>query len=93
VRAFKLTLIATLCLMTHPAKAAGFHLIQVPTEEGYPGLQAAVWSPCQQQIDEVKLPKTTLPATLDCVVSGEKLPLIVIFTWVWRISFEPPRHR
>jgi predicted dienelactone hydrolase len=64
--------------MTYLAEAAGFHLIEVPAEEGYPSLLAAVWSPCQEQVGEMKLPKITLPAALDCVVSGEKLPLIVI---------------
>ncbi len=75
---FKFTLVAAFCLMTTFVEAAGFRLIRVPPETAYPMLQAAVWSPCLQQVGEVKLRRITLPATQDCVVSGEKLPLIAI---------------
>ncbi|WP_245452268.1 alpha/beta hydrolase family protein [Bradyrhizobium forestalis] len=60
------------------AEAAGFRFITVPAEAGFPGFQAAVWSPCREPAGEVKLRAITLPATQNCAVSGEKLPLIVI---------------
>jgi predicted dienelactone hydrolase len=78
MRLFKLVLFAAFCLITQRAEAAGLQLISVPAESGAPDLQAVVWSPCVQQLGEIRLRSTTLAATQDCPVSGEKLPLIVI---------------
>jgi predicted dienelactone hydrolase len=78
MRLFKLALFAAFCLITQRAEAAGFQLIDVPVAIGRPDLQGVIWSPCAQKTGEVKLRNTTLPATEDCPVSGEKLPLIVI---------------
>ncbi|MDK4742898.1 CocE/NonD family hydrolase [Rhizobium sp. CNPSo 3464] len=78
MRLFKSTLLATFCLMATFAQAAGLRFISVPVEPGLPMLQAAVWSPCAEEAGEVKFRMTTLPATENCAVSGEKLPLIVI---------------
>lgn len=75
---FKFTLVAAFCLMATFVQAAGFRFTRVPAEAAFPMLQAAVWSPCLEQVGEVKLGVITLPATQNCVVSGEKLPLIVI---------------
>lgn len=75
---FRTALVSAFCLMATLAHAAGFRLITVPAEAGAPMLRAAVWSPCLEPAGEVKIRTTTLPATPDCVVSGEKLPLIVI---------------
>ncbi|SDH96978.1 Predicted dienelactone hydrolase [Bradyrhizobium sp. Rc2d] len=75
---FRFTLASAFCLMTTFAQAAGFRFITVPAEAGLPAFQTAVWSPCQEQASEVKLRTITLPATRDCAVSGDKLPLIVI---------------
>ena len=71
-------LVSAFCLIATLAHAAGFRLITVPAEAGAPMLRAAVWSPCLEPAGEVKIRTTTLPATPDCRVSGEKLPLIVI---------------
>lgn len=78
MRVFRVTLASAFCLMATLVHAAGFRFITVPAEAGFPMLRAAVWSPCLEQVGEVKLRTMTLPATADCVVSGEKLPLIVI---------------
>jgi predicted dienelactone hydrolase len=75
---FKFTLAAAFCVMTPFAHAAGFQFISVPADGAGPMLHAAVWSPCLEPVGEVKLRRTTLPATENCPVSGEKLPLIVI---------------
>lgn len=75
---FKFTLVFVCCLMATFVQAAGFRLITVPAEAGFPAFQAAVWSPCRGQVGEVKLRAMTLPATQNCAVAGEELPLIVI---------------
>jgi len=74
----KFTLISAFCLMATLAHAAGFRLIEVPAEASLPAIQAAVWSPCSEPVGEVKLRTLTLPATENCAVSGDRLPLIVI---------------
>jgi predicted dienelactone hydrolase len=72
------TIAAVFCLTATLAQAAGFRFITVPGEDGFPALQAAVWSPCPEQAGEVKIRTITLPATENCAVPGDKLPLIVI---------------
>ncbi|MBR0857128.1 alpha/beta hydrolase family protein [Bradyrhizobium liaoningense] len=75
---FKFTLTSALCLMATLVEAAGFRFITVPAGAGHAEIQAAVWSPCLEQVGEVKLRAITLPATRNCAVTGEKLPLIVV---------------
>lgn len=74
----RFALASAFCLVATLAQAAGFRFITVPAEAGLPAFQAAVWSPCREQAGEVKLRAITLPATQNCAVSGEQLPLIVI---------------
>lgn len=71
-------LVSAFCLMATLAHAAGLRLIEVPAEAGLPAIQAAVWSPCREPAGEVKLRTLILPATENCAVSGDRLPLIVI---------------
>jgi predicted dienelactone hydrolase len=78
MRAFKFILASAFCLIATLAQAAGLRLIEVPAVSGFPAIQAAVWSPCKEPAGEVKLRTLTLPATENCAVSGDKLPLIVI---------------
>ncbi|OAF10116.1 hypothetical protein AYJ54_12340 [Bradyrhizobium centrolobii] len=78
MRVFKFILVSAFCSVATLVQAAGFRFITVPAEAGFPMLRAAVWSPCPGPVGEVKLSVITLPATQDCAVSGEKLPLIVI---------------
>lgn len=68
---------AALCLSASFADAAGLRLIKVPIE-GAPPMQIAVWSPCAAPAGEVTVGKNVLPGTMDCPVSGEKLPLVVM---------------
>ena len=74
----KFALASILCLTTTLAHAAGFRLVTVPSEAGLPPIEAAIWSPCGEPVGEVKLRTMTLPATPNCAVAGDKLPLIVI---------------
>jgi predicted dienelactone hydrolase len=74
----KFTLASAFCLMATLVHAAGFRFVTVPAEAGFPKIEGAVWSPCQEPVGEVKLRTITLPATQNCAVSGENLPLIVI---------------
>jgi predicted dienelactone hydrolase len=76
MRLFRFALVAALCLTATLTHAAGLRLIKVRSD-GAPALQIAVWSPCSAAAGEVKLRRTVLPGTMDCPVSGEKLPIIV----------------
>jgi predicted dienelactone hydrolase len=78
MRVFRSALVSAFCLMATTLHAAGLRFITVPAVAGFPEFRAAVWSPCLEPAGEVKLRTITLPATQDCVVAGEKLPLIVI---------------
>lgn len=74
----KFTLASAFCLMATLVHAAGFRFLTMPAETSLPELKAAVWSPCREPVGEVKLRTMTLPATQDCALAGDKLPLIVI---------------
>ena len=75
---FRFLLVSAFCLAATLVQAAGFRLITVPAEAGSPTLRAAVWSPCAEPVGEVKLRSMTLAATENRLISGERLPLIVI---------------
>ena len=76
MRLSKFALAAVFCVTATLAHAAGMRLIKVRSDAA-PTLQIAVWSPCTAAAGEVKLGNTVLPGTMDCPISGEKLPLIV----------------
>jgi predicted dienelactone hydrolase len=71
------TFVTAVCLLVTLVHAAGLRFISVPAEAPSP-IHAVIWSPCLEQAGEVRLGTITLPATENCVVAGEKLPLIVI---------------
>ena len=75
---FRFALATAFCLIATLAYGAGLRLIKVPAEAGLPAIQTAIWSPCQEPAGEVKLRILVLPATENCAISGDKLPLIVI---------------
>ena len=59
--------------------AAGLRFIHIPNEADGPAIDAAVWSPCDQPPQSVKIEGMSLSAVLDCpVAGGTKMPLIVI---------------
>jgi predicted dienelactone hydrolase len=78
MRLFKFALVTIFCVMATFAQAAGFRFVRVPADATAPMIQAAVWFPCLEPAGEVKLRTVTLPATENCVVLGERLPLIAI---------------
>jgi predicted dienelactone hydrolase len=75
---FVFSLAFSLCLAANTVHAAGFQFIEASAGSEGPSLKGAVWSPCLAAPGEVKLRKSTLVATENCAVSGDKLPLIVI---------------
>lgn len=76
MRLFRFAFVVALGLATTLTHAAGIRLIKVRSDAAST-LQIAVWSPCVAAAGEVKLGSTVLPGTMDCPVSGEKLPLVV----------------
>jgi predicted dienelactone hydrolase len=67
-----------LCLVGSLAQAAGFRLIEVPADANGPALRGAVWTPCAAPAEKIALPPFLVDGTQDCLVSGSRLPLVVI---------------
>jgi predicted dienelactone hydrolase len=78
VRLPALMLAAAFCLAAPIVEAAGFRMVRIPADAAGPSIQAAVWSPCGEPAGEAKLGSITLPATANCPIVGDKLPLVVI---------------
>lgn len=64
-------------LAAAPALAAGFSLIDVPSDAG-PTLTGGVWSPCATPPGEIAFGLVTMRAAKDCPIAGRNLPLVVI---------------
>ena len=60
-----------------PALAAGFSLIEVPSDAG-PGLAGGVWYPCATPPGEIAVGPVMVRAAKDCPIAGRDLPLVVI---------------
>lgn len=60
------------------AKAAGFRFIDIPADANGPALTGAVWSPCDQPSQQMRVGPVTIAAARNCPVVGERLPLIVM---------------
>ena len=60
-----------------PAVAAGFSLIEVPSDAG-PALGGGVWYPCATPPGEIAVGLVTVRAAKDCPIAGRDLPLVVI---------------
>lgn len=58
--------------------AAGLRFIHVPEDAGGPAIDAALWTPCAEAPEQVKIQHMIVPAVLDCPITAEKMPLIVI---------------
>ena len=69
---------AAFCLSAPAVEAAGFRTVTIPADAAGPSIQGAVWSPCGEPVGEVKFLNITLPATADCPIAGDKLPLVVV---------------
>lgn len=74
----KLVLAAAVSFTTIVAHAAGFHLIDIPAEPDNPALKGAVWYPCPQPLEELRMGPHVMSVAKDCPVAGRHLPLVVI---------------
>src|SRR5271154_2387727 len=86
-----LALAAVCCLASPFADAAALSLIDTPADASGPSLHVGVWSPCREPPGEVKVRSRTLPATADCAIAGERLPLVVISHGYGGAFPRPPR--
>jgi predicted dienelactone hydrolase len=78
MHAFRSLAVICLCLLATLAHAAGLRVIDVPADSEGPELHGAMWYPCSEPPDEVKLGYAALPGVRDCAVNGDKLPLVVV---------------
>jgi predicted dienelactone hydrolase len=78
MRWFKLLLAATACFATTLAQAAGVQFITVPADIQGPKLTGAVWTPCAESAQEVKLRGVTAPGVMSCPIVGDSLALVVV---------------
>src|SRR4029450_3594102 len=66
------------CVASAKAEAAGFRFIDIPADANGPALTGAVWSPCDQTPQQIRVGRVTLAAAGTCPVAGDRLPLIVM---------------
>ncbi|TPI34711.1 dienelactone hydrolase [Mesorhizobium sp. B3-1-6] len=71
-------LAAMLSLAASLGHAAGLKFVHIADDADGPAIDAAVWSPCAEAPQKVKVKGTTVSAVLDCPIAAEKMPLIVI---------------
>lgn len=67
-----------LCLAVSLAQAAGFKPVEIPGEAGLQSLKGAVWYPCTQPRSDVRVGPIVMSVSMDCPITGEKRPLVVI---------------
>ncbi|RAX38305.1 alpha/beta hydrolase family protein [Rhizobium tropici] len=75
---FGLALMAALFIVASSACGAGLKFIHISGDADNPAIDAAIWSPCTSPPAEVKIGALAMPATPDCPIAGEELPLIII---------------
>jgi len=78
MRALSFFTTVALCFTPMFATAAGFRLIDMPSDADGPALKAAIWYPCSQPPGEINYRGIILPGVNDCPITGERLPLVVI---------------
>jgi predicted dienelactone hydrolase len=66
------------CIASAKAEAAGFRFIDIPADANGPALTGAVWSPCDQPPQPIRVGMVTIAAARNCPVVGDRLPLIVM---------------
>jgi predicted dienelactone hydrolase len=67
-----------LCLSATAAQAAGFRLIEVPTDANGPAMKGAIWYPCTAKPTTFDFGDWVLRGLKDCPITGNRLPLVVI---------------
>src|SRR5713101_3563200 len=70
--------VTIVCLTALTTEAAGFRFIDIPADADGPVLAGAVWSPCTAPPQAVQFRYVAIPASRNCPIAGDKLPLIVI---------------
>jgi predicted dienelactone hydrolase len=60
------------------ARAAGFQFLDIPAGGGGAEIRGGVWSPCEAAPGVLTVGPFELPATQNCPIHGENLPLVVI---------------
>jgi predicted dienelactone hydrolase len=78
MRLFAMLIVVVAWLAAPRAEAAGFRFIDIPADENGPALTGAVWSPCTEAPQEIRLRRAMIVATRNCPVAGDRLPLILI---------------
>lgn len=71
-------LIASLTLSPGLSQAAGFQRLNLPMDQNGPALQGAVWTPCADPAQEIKLGRTVIAGVPDCKMPDGRYPLIVM---------------
>ncbi|WP_312862918.1 MULTISPECIES: hypothetical protein [unclassified Rhizobium] len=75
---FSLVLAAALSLVAPSGYAAGLKFIHISGDADNPAIDAAMWFPCATPPTEVRIGTLVVPATPDCPIAGEALPLIIV---------------
>jgi predicted dienelactone hydrolase len=70
--------IVVVCAVSAKVEAAGLRFIDIPADANGPALTGAIWSPCTQPPQDIRLRQAMIVATRNCPVAGERLPLIVM---------------
>lgn len=78
MRLFAMLVVVAAWMASPGAEAAGFRFIDIPADENGPALTGAVWSPCIETPQEIRLRQAMIVATRNCAVAGDRLPLIVM---------------
>ena len=78
MRLSAILVVVVTCVVSAKAEAAGFRFIDIPADANGPALTGAVWSPCDQPPQQIRVGPVTIAAARNCPVTGERLPLIVM---------------
>ena len=78
MRLLVMLIVVVACFASPEAKAAGFSFIDIPADANGPALTGAVWSPCDQPPQQMRVGMVTIAAARNCPVVGDRLPLIVM---------------
>jgi len=78
MRLFVMLIVVVAWLASPKVEAAGFRFIDIPADANGPALTGAVWSPCTEPTQDIRLRQAMIVATRNCPIAGERLPLIVM---------------
>jgi hypothetical protein len=78
MRLLPMLLGTALCFATTNALNAGLQLFDIPADAAGGQLSGGVWYPCNAPRQETIVKGRVIMGTRDCLLSGDKLPLVVI---------------